>query len=140
VRRGARLRGGRDSVMAKGDIKADGKKFEGEKHMKKACILFLVVFIISVSVASFAKEDAKKDKGESLFKENCSPCHPDGGNVINQQKTLHKKDREANNIRKPADIVSKMRNPGPGMTKFDEKTIPDKDAKAIAEYILKTFD
>lgn len=108
--------------------------------MKKACTLFLVVFFISVSVAGFAKEDAKKDKGESLFKTNCAPCHPDGGNIINPQKTLHKKDREANNIRKPADIISKMRNPGTGMTKFDEKTIPDKDAKAIAEYILKTFD
>jgi len=108
--------------------------------MKKACILFLMVFFISVSVAGFAKEDAAKDKGESLFKTNCSPCHPDGGNIINPQKTLHKKDREANNIRKPADIVSTMRNPGPGMTKFDKKTIPDKDAKAIAQYILKTFD
>jgi cytochrome c6 len=32
-----------------------------------------------------------------------------------------------------------MRNPGPGMTKFDEKTLPQKDAKAIAEYIHKTF-
>jgi cytochrome c6 len=32
-----------------------------------------------------------------------------------------------------------MRNPGPGMNKFDEKTIPDKEAKMIADYILKTF-
>jgi cytochrome c6 len=32
-----------------------------------------------------------------------------------------------------------MRNPGPGMTKFDKKEISDKEAKAIAEYVLKTF-
>jgi cytochrome c6 len=32
-----------------------------------------------------------------------------------------------------------MRNPGPGMTKFDKKTISDKEARAIADYILKTF-
>ena len=32
-----------------------------------------------------------------------------------------------------------MRNPGPGMTKFDEKTIPEKDAHKIADYILKTY-
>jgi cytochrome c6 len=32
-----------------------------------------------------------------------------------------------------------MRNPGPGMTKFDEKIISTKEAQAIAEYILKTF-
>jgi cytochrome c6 len=32
-----------------------------------------------------------------------------------------------------------MRKPSPGMTAFDVKTIPDKDAKEIAEYIIKTF-
>jgi cytochrome c6 len=32
-----------------------------------------------------------------------------------------------------------MRKPGPGMTPFDEKVIPDKTAEAIAEYIAKTF-
>jgi cytochrome c6 len=32
-----------------------------------------------------------------------------------------------------------MRNPGPGMTKFEASTIPDKDAMEIARYILKTF-
>ncbi len=109
-------------------------------HMKKACIFFLAVFFISVSVTGFAKGDAANGKGEELFKANCSPCHPEGGNIINPKKTLHKKDREANDIRKPADIISKMRNPGPGMTQFDKKTISDKDAKAIADYILKTFN
>ena len=108
--------------------------------MKKACSLFLVVFFISASVAVFAKEDGKMNKGESLFKENCSPCHPNGSNIINSSFTLHKKDREAHGVKTAKDIVGKMRNPGPGMTKFDEKTIPEKDAKAIAEYILKTFD
>jgi hypothetical protein len=32
-----------------------------------------------------------------------------------------------------------MRNPGPGMTRLDEKTIPDKDAMEIARYILEAF-
>lgn len=27
----------------------------------------------------------------------------------------------------------------PGMTTFDRKTIPDKEARAIAEYVIKTF-
>jgi cytochrome c6 len=35
--------------------------------------------------------------------------------------------------------VAKMRNPGPAMTMFDEKTLSDKEANAIAQYILKTF-
>ena len=52
---------------------------------------------------------------------------------------FHKEALFANGIRRAADIVRNMRNPGPGMTKFDEKTIPDETARAIAEYILKTF-
>ncbi|HMK49253.1 MAG TPA: c-type cytochrome [Thermodesulfovibrionales bacterium] len=93
-------------------------------------------FLVSMLGASFAENEKT---GEELFKEHCAVCHPDGGNIINPKNTLHKKDLLANKIQKPADIVKKMRNPGPGMTKFDKKTIPDKDAKKIAEYILKTF-
>ena len=73
------------------------------------------------------------------FIKNCAVCHADGGNIINPAKSIHKKALEASGVKKPADIIRQMRNPGPGMTKFDEKTIPDKEARAIAEYILKTF-
>jgi len=117
--------------------------------------IFVIVpcFIFAVSLAACEKskeqagtagtaEQAKRveaKSGEALFKQHCSPCHADGGNAINPQKTLHKKDREANGVKTAADIIGKMRNPGPGMTKFDETTLPDKDAQAIAEYELKTF-
>jgi cytochrome c6 len=37
------------------------------------------------------------------------------------------------------DIVKLMRKPGEGMTTFNKKTISDKEAKAIAEYIIMTF-
>jgi mono/diheme cytochrome c family protein len=80
-----------------------------------------------------------KKTGEALFKQHCLVCHPDGGNIIKKEKTLHRKDLEANNITKPEDIVKTMRNPGPGMNKFDESTVPDTDAMAIGEYILETF-
>ncbi len=105
--------------------------------MKKIFALFVIAFFISI--AGYAKEDARMARGETLFKQNCSACHPDGGNIVNPAFTLHKKDREAHGVKTANDIVEKMRNPGPGMTKFDKTTIPDKDAKAIAEYILKSF-
>jgi cytochrome c6 len=78
--------------------------------------------------------------GQELFKEHCAVCHPDGGNIVNPEKTLHKKALEANNVKTAAEIVNKMRNPGPGMQKFDSKTVSDSDAKKIAEYILSTFN
>ena len=80
-----------------------------------------------------------KTEGKKEFEEHCAACHKDGGNIVTPTKTLSKKDREANGVKSAKDIIAKMRKPGPGMTAFDSKTISDKDAKAIAGYILKTF-
>lgn len=108
--------------------------------MKKTLVILLAAMLLFLLItAGWAKEGGEKENGEMLFKANCSPCHPDGGNIVNPAFTLHKKDREAHGVKTAKDIVGKMRNPGPGMTKFDEKTIPDKDAKQIAEYIMKAF-
>ncbi len=108
--------------------------------MGKTFILLgaLAIAVLASGTACNEKEEAKK--GEPLFKQHCSPCHADGGNSVNLQKTLHKKDLEANGVKTASDIIGKMRNPGPGMRQFDEKTIPDKEAKEIAEYILTTFN
>jgi cytochrome c6 len=95
--------------------------------------------ICCVSATAFAEKGSVKT-GEAKFKALCAVCHPDGGNIMNPKKTLLKQDRETNNIKTTDDIIAKMRNPGPGMTKFDEKTLSNKDAQAIAEYILKTFN
>ncbi|MCL4492757.1 MAG: c-type cytochrome [Nitrospirae bacterium] len=105
-------------------------------------IMPVVVFVITLCLLStpgFAEKAVKGKSGEELFKTHCSVCHPSGGNIINPRKTLRKGDREANSVKTPADIVGKMRNPGPGMTRFDKKTIPDADAKKIADYIVNTF-
>ena len=103
-------------------------------------VLFLVVFILGTVAFAFAKETSEVSRGEKLFMANCKVCHPDGGNIVNPKKTLHKADREANGVKTVEDVIKRMRNPGPGMTKFDEKNYPDKDARAIAEYVLKTFN
>ncbi|HBG07072.1 MAG: cytochrome C [Geobacteraceae bacterium GWC2_58_44] len=78
--------------------------------------------------------------GEQLYKQYCAVCHPNGGNTITPQKTLGAKGMaERSKITKPEDIVRVMRNPGPGMNKFDEATISEGDAKKIGEYVLATF-
>jgi len=108
--------------------------------MKKVLIVLAFSAAASFVMASMFPAVAHSEQsGEDLFKQNCAVCHVDGGNIVNPKKTLHKQDREANKVMSVKDIVHIMRNPGPGMIKFDEKTIPDKDAKEIAEYILKTF-
>jgi cytochrome c6 len=108
--------------------------------MKKILFIFsaiaATIFVVS---GTFAQQPAAKNVGEAKFKDHCAVCHPNGGNIINQKKALFKAGREANNIKTADDIIKNMRNPGPGMSKFDEKTLSDAEARAIAEYILKTF-
>ena len=117
--------------------------------MKRMSLFSLVVISLFVCVLSLhAQDKSGEHPGKQLFIHNCSPCHPDGGNIINPQKTLRKKDLDANKITTADDIVKRMRNPGPfpdhpqdwaGMRMFDQKAISDQDAHKIADYILKTF-
>ena len=109
------------------------------RGMKKILFVVLTVGVFALATAGYAEKADMGKSGEGLFKQHCAVCHPDGGNIINPQYTLNKKDLQAHKIRKPGDIVRKMRHPGEGMTKFDKKTVSDKDANKIAEYILKTF-
>ena len=112
-----------------------------EEPMKKIFATVLTAAaLFSFAIAGFAKEEAKATSGEELFTKHCAECHPKGRNIVNPMKTLHKKDRDVNNVKTSQDIINKMRNPGPGMTQFDKATISDKDAKKIADYIIKTFN
>ena len=109
--------------------------------MKKGLIAVVTLMTIG-SFATVGLADTKKGEkidGAKEFKEHCAVCHPNGGNIINPKKPLDKKSLAANKVKTAKDIINTMRNPGPGMTKFDAKTISDKEAKAIADYILKTF-
>ncbi|MCM2359184.1 MAG: c-type cytochrome [Geobacteraceae bacterium] len=109
--------------------------------MKKGLIATIAMLALSAFATTGFADTKKGEKidGAKEFKEHCAVCHPDGGNIVNPKKTLSKKDREANGIKSVKDLVQNMRKPGPGMTPFDAKAISDKEAKAIAEYILKTF-
>ncbi|MDD5167894.1 MAG: c-type cytochrome [Syntrophales bacterium] len=106
----------------------------------KSIVTLMVAFIVVCIFAVFLTQaGVKPSPGEEAFVKHCAVCHDKGGNIINAAKTLQKNVLTANGIKTPADIVKNMRNPGPAMTQFDKQTVDDKTAKAIAEYILKTF-
>lgn len=108
--------------------------------MKKSIVLPIIMVTAGlIGSVAFAEKAAVKNVGEAKFKEHCALCHPEGGNIVNPAKTLHKKDRDAHGVKSEADIIKLMRKPGPGMTSFDPKAVSDKDAGEIAKYILKTF-
>ncbi len=109
--------------------------------MKKGLVA-TVALLTACSFATAGFADTKKGEkvdGKKEFEEHCAVCHPDGGNVDNPKKTLKQADLKANNVKGAKGIIKLMRKPGPGMTAFDSKTISDKEAKAIADYIVKTF-
>jgi len=97
--------------------------------MKKGIILATLA-LSATMMASAAT--AAPGGGEAIFKAKCASCHPDGGNIINPKETLK-------GIKDPKMITSKIRKGGGGMTAFDAKAISDADAKAVADYIIKTF-
>lgn len=82
---------------------------------------------------------AASNRGETEFKEHCAACHAGGGNIIKPDKPLSRTALGKHGIKSSKDIVAVIRKPGPGMTAFDKKSISDKEAKAIGDYILKTF-
>jgi len=101
-----------------------------------------IVSLLSISgvcaVACICCADASP-AGKRAFEENCAVCHPEGGNIINPDKPLSKSSLAAGGIATENKLVWLMRNPGPGMTSFDEESLPDAEARAIAHYILSTF-
>lgn len=108
--------------------------------MKKILLMTIAGFAIFAAFHGLPARAAEKaSPGAVLFEKHCQVCHPDGGNIVNKEKTIKRDVLKANGINTPGDIVKQMRNPGPGMTKFAEHDVPDKDAEAIARYILKTF-
>lgn len=109
--------------------------------MKKTLAVTVALLSLSMLATPGFSETKKGEKagGKQTFEKLCASCHPNGGNIVNPKKPLGKKSLAANGIKSEKDLVAKMRNPGPGMSKFDAKTVPDKEAAAIANYILTTF-
>ena len=121
-------------------------------RMAKACVLLVVsigaltgcsrdesqkVTVTPAGSASTAQEPASD--GEALFRQYCATCHPNGGNVSDPERTLYGSELKRKHITTAEDIVRIMRNPLSRMIRFDAATIPDRDARAIAEYILTRF-
>jgi len=105
----------------------------------KAKICVLATLSGALLLATTCGAAKGKIDGKAEFEKLCSGCHPDGGNTINPSKTLMKMTREANGVKSVRDIVRKIRKPGPGMKQYDKKELSDAKAKAIAEYVIKTF-
>ena len=121
-------------------------------RMAKLCVLLLVstvtvtgcsrdepqkVTATPAGLAATVQEPARD--GEALFRQYCATCHPNGGNVSDPERTLYGSVLRRKHITTAEDIVRIMRKPLSRMIRFDRSTLSDRDARAIAEYVLKAF-
>lgn len=97
--------------------------------MKKSVLCIIAALTSTISAGSAL---AEQKSGEALLKEKCASCHPNGGNVINPKEPLK-------GLKSPKVIETKIRKGGGGMPVFDQKAVSNADAKAIADYVIKTF-
>ena len=97
--------------------------------MKKSVLCIIAALTTTIAASSVF---AEQKGGEALYKEKCASCHPDGGNIMNPKEQLK-------GLKDTKKIVKKIRKGGGGMPAYDQKSISDADAKAVAEYIVKTF-
>lgn len=110
------------------------------KHMPKAIGgLSVGLFCFFTFSAGDLVQAASQTSGEALFKTHCAICHPNGGNIAKPTRTLSKKNRVNSGLKTENDLIKYMRKPGEQMPAFDKNKLPDKDAKAVAAYIIKTF-
>jgi cytochrome c6 len=106
----------------------------------KYLLLSRIVVVSVVAGSAGCLNTARAVSGEAVFREKCSMCHPDGGNIMNGPKGLKRSDLLKNNIKNATDIVAYLRKPGPNMPTFDVKSLSDKEASTLADYILNTFN
>ena len=91
--------------------------------------------------AAVAPTDAVSLAGQKIFSDNCSSCHPGGGNSINSKYPLNK----APQLASQSAFVAYMRNPKPRdgsssqMSAFGSSDISDSDAASLYTYIVKAF-
>tara|TARA_Y100001968_G_C19025724_1_gene557337 strand:- start:337 stop:627 length:291 start_codon:yes stop_codon:yes gene_type:complete len=74
--------------------------------------------------------------GESLFKNNCSGCHINGGNIIRRSKNLKISALKSNGIF-DKDSIAKIAREGIGIMDGYEESLGEKGDLIVASWIIE---
>ena len=91
------------------------------------------ICVALLSVAGFGQEAAKSKIGEEEFKENCSSCHPNGGNVIKPEDTI----KGSPMLKDFETFLSWIRKPVQPMPTFSASQISEEQAKQLYDFIVE---
>ena len=93
--------------------------------------LIVLILFFSLPIYSSAKEISQ---GESLFIQNCSGCHIDGGNIIRRRKTLKLNDLKRNGF-DSAEAIAEIARNGSGIMIGYEKVLGDGGDQLVADWV-----
>jgi hypothetical protein len=104
------------------------------RKMRKLCTKSAIIMAVIFLVTSMGiGQDKQKDKtGREAFQTNCSPCHPDGGNVVKPGKPM----KDSKKLANFKTFLAWIRNPVQTMPTFPPSQITDEQAREMYDYIL----
>lgn len=106
------------------------------KNIALTLLLALSLFMLNLSQTALA---ADIEAGAKLFKANCIACHLNGGNSVQQGKTLKLEALQANNMYSLEAIMTQVKNGKNVMPNFGKKLKPA-DIENVATYVLAQAD
>ncbi len=106
------------------------------KNIALTLLLALSLFMLNLSQTALA---ADIEAGAKLFKANCIACHLNGGNSVQQGKTLKLEALQANNMYSLEAIMTQVKNGKNVMPAFGKKLKPA-DIENVATYVLAQAD
>ena len=119
-------------------LPGDNNAYHDEKggfNMKRiATVLCAAAICVALlSAGGFGQETVKSKIGEEEFKENCSSCHPNGGNVIKPEDTL----KGSRMLKDFETFLSWIRKPVQPMPAFSASQLSEEQARQLYDYIVK---
>ena len=97
---------------------------------------FLIFFCFTFFYLSLPNElnAIEADLGGNLFKQNCSGCHINGGNIIRRSKNLKISSLKRNGIDNP-EAIAKIARQGVGIMSGYEDELGDNGDQIVAKWV-----
>ena len=111
-----------------------------KKNLTFFFIKLIIFFLISVCCTFFYLSLPKElnaieaNLGENLFKQNCSGCHINGGNIIRRSKNLKISSLKRNGIDNP-EAIAKIARQGVGIMSGYEDELRDNGDIIVANWV-----
>ena len=99
---------------------------------KRLIVAIVMPLFLLATGMGIGQETGSEGKGRETFAMNCSPCHPQGGNLIKPEKTI----KGSKKLTNPKALLEWIRKSVASMPVFPAARISDKQAEELYLYIV----